>query len=58
MRPVPKKKTKPFLKETIAMLRPALPYLSSHTEESDDEESSEERHVSSDEEAWQAASSD
>jgi hypothetical protein len=46
------------LKETIAMLRPALPYLFSHAEESDDEESSEERHVSSDEEAWQAASSD
>jgi hypothetical protein len=40
------------------MLRPALPYLFSHAEESDDEESSEERHVSSDEEAWQAASSD
>jgi hypothetical protein len=55
MRPVPRKKkqTKPFLKETVDMLLPAVPHLNPDTEDSHDDKSSEELQMSSDDETWQ-----
>jgi len=53
MRPVPRKKTQPFLTETVDMLLPAVPHINPDTEDSHDDESSEELQVSSDDETWQ-----
>jgi len=52
MRPLPRKKTKPFLKETLEMLLPAEPTnLDPDMTESEEEESSKEAEISSDE-SW------
>jgi hypothetical protein len=53
MRPVSRKKHKPFLTETVDMRFPAVPLIHSHTEDSHDNKSSEELQVSSDDETWQ-----
>jgi len=51
-RPLPRKKTKPFLKETLEMLLPAEPTnLDPDMTESEEEESSKEAEISSDE-SW------
>jgi hypothetical protein len=54
MRAVPqKKKTQPFLTETVDMLLPAVPQINPDTEDSHDDESSEELQVSCGDEIWQ-----
>jgi hypothetical protein len=50
MRPVPRKKTQPFLTETLDMLLPAVPLTNPDTEDSHDDKSSEELQVFSDDE--------
>lgn len=53
MRPTPRKTTKPFLKETIEMLLPAI--TASQSDSSDDEDLGEEAGESSDE-PWMSSS--